>query len=65
MDIQVKEARAALLTAQKASWPEGFMAFPSDGKCWSCGNDLILNSPLVDLSRMMTGCPKCHRSFVE
>lgn len=38
---------------------------PSDGKCWSCGIDLVEfygdDYPTVYIS----GCRKCHRSYCD
>jgi hypothetical protein len=41
----------------------GYSLFPSGGICWSCGFDLA-ESPKID-KEVITGCPRCHRTFVD
>lgn len=41
----------------------GYSLFPSGGICWSCGFDLT-ESPKID-KEVITGCLRCHRSFVD
>lgn len=41
---------------------------PSDGKCWKC-NKNIYSEGGVSVEKasteLITGCPHCHRSFVD
>lgn len=42
----------------------GYCPFPSDGRCYSCGRDLVAHYQQTGYSRG-TSCPLCHSSFVE
>lgn len=62
--------REALLLTQRRLQEEmtgGWACFfPYDGKCFSCGVDLVaVIAPSKLKAEMVTGCPKCHKSFVE
>jgi hypothetical protein len=39
---------------------------PSDGVCWSCHNQIYNHISLEYAStRLITGCPVCHRSYCD
>lgn len=38
---------------------------PLDGICWACGGDLVAYYIAKNGLAKPTGCPLCHRSFVE
>lgn len=39
---------------------------PSDGICWNCGKQIYDAITLEYAStQLVTGCPHCHRSFVD
>ena len=56
--------RTAIYKKQVEFWPGGYCLFPFSGKCWSCGNDVIANHKDKVEKERVSGCPKCHRSFV-
>lgn len=41
-----------------------FLHAPLDGICWSCSANLVEHY-IKTGKASATGCPKCHRSFVE
>ena len=51
--------RARIEQQKKANGP--FFA-PTDGFCWSCGNQVFLKEDGVEL---ITGCPNCCRSYCD
>ena len=63
-----KAHRNRLLDAQKAHWKHfgGWVSFPADGNCFSCGYDLIANLPEERVKgSLISSCPRCSRSFVS
>jgi len=63
--------REEALQAQRKLWSVtgGWVTFPPDGICYSCGGDIVqfylgLNSPRIH-TEMVTGCPRCNRSLVS
>jgi Zn finger protein HypA/HybF involved in hydrogenase expression len=64
MALNELQKAADKIAAYRKAITVGDMTFaPSDGRCWSCAADLIeLHHQGKEVA---TGCPKCHRSFVE
>lgn len=39
---------------------------PLSGKCWSCGRNIYNAISLEEAStRLITGCPYCHRTYCD
>ena len=59
--MDVEKMRKELISRQ-AELSGGWVSFPLDAKCSRCGYD-FLEHPNPNL--IISGCPKCGRSFCE
>ena len=58
----IKQQRE-LQNRQSAGW---VVVFPASGMCSYCGNDLLQSYTPLELSRdFISGCRKCHKSYVD
>ena len=63
-----REITDELIQARKqqyAEWREKHKVSqfePPSGECWNCGNQIF---KVYDGTSTITGCPFCHRSFVD
>ena len=62
---QNTETRQEVINQQADHWPSFFNCFPVGGKCFSCGWDMVANNAEKVKTQCVTGCPRCHRSFVD
>lgn len=51
--------KAQIEYAKKTNAP---MFAPKNGRCFSCGQDIVNDRWATEL---ITGCPKCHRSYCD
>ncbi len=61
---EVKEKIKLQAEYQKRTHSPDFA--PSDGVCWSCNRQIyeVLSKEYVS-TRLITGCPLCHRSYCD
>ena len=60
-----EKTRHEIVSKQNEFWPEFFNCFPVLGNCYSCGHDMVANNAEKISTQRVTGCPRCHRSFVD
>ena len=60
-----EKTRHEIVSKQNEFWPEFFNCFPVLGNCYSCGHDMVANNAEKLSTQRVTGCPRCHRSFVD
>jgi len=58
-------SRSIIVSKQNEFWPEFFNCFPVLGNCYSCGHDMVANNAVKVTTQRVTGCPRCHSSFVD
>lgn len=66
-DIAAIEKGVELIQAQCSVQSDtmGMVFFPGDGRCYSCGANLITEISEERLrTKCITGCPSCHHAFV-
>lgn len=66
MDVKNQKTRDELYDAQLELWRLAgcdHIWAPSDGRCWFCGADMMKDFDWT--KELVTGCRRCHRSYVE